>query len=191
MVASTEASPTAHHPNCTLGGQASVDREMALRDNDSLDLYFMSPDAYRAAEAIEFIAEHLRIEDRYIQVSCLLALLTMKTALITTTTIATSCQLDYTSFLSSPSCLPINHRWSIPERIEIALKDRFLSHSTGIHANLAAANLLQMHSEMMDKVIVWDVYKWTRMRDSIELNLILIGFIFFLAPLLQPASTVV
>ncbi|KAH9394411.1 Acetylcholine receptor subunit beta-like 1, partial [Tyrophagus putrescentiae] len=67
MVASTEASPTAHHPNCTLGGQASVDREMALRDNDSLDLYFMSPDAYRAAEAIEFIAEHLRIEDRYIQ----------------------------------------------------------------------------------------------------------------------------
>lgn len=29
----------------------------------------MSPDAYRAAEAIEFIAEHLRNEDQYIQVS--------------------------------------------------------------------------------------------------------------------------
>lgn len=66
---SSETSPTAHHPNCNLGGQASVDREMVMRDNDSLDLYFMSPDAYRAAEAIEFIAEHLRIEDRYIQVS--------------------------------------------------------------------------------------------------------------------------
>ena len=42
---------------------------MTIRDNDSLDLYFMSPDAYRAAEAIEFIAEHLKNEDKYIQVN--------------------------------------------------------------------------------------------------------------------------
>ncbi|KAH7643696.1 acetylcholine receptor subunit beta-like 1 [Dermatophagoides farinae] len=48
---------------------SSIDHDMmAIRDNDSLDLYFMSPDAYRAAEAIEFIAEHLRNEDQYIQI---------------------------------------------------------------------------------------------------------------------------
>ncbi|XP_075587845.1 nicotinic acetylcholine receptor beta1 isoform X1 [Dermatophagoides farinae] len=48
---------------------SSIDHDMmAIRDNDSLDLYFMSPDAFRAAEAIEFIAEHLRNEDQYIQI---------------------------------------------------------------------------------------------------------------------------
>lgn len=51
---------------------SSIDHDMmAIRDNDSLDLYFMSPDAFRAAEAIEFIAEHLRNEDQYIQVGFL------------------------------------------------------------------------------------------------------------------------
>lgn len=62
--------PAAHHPNCTIAAQQNIpiDRDIAIRDNDSLDLYFMSPDAYRAAEAIEFIAEHLRNEDQYIQV---------------------------------------------------------------------------------------------------------------------------
>lgn len=29
----------------------------------------MSPEAYKATEAVEFIAEHLRNEDEYIQVS--------------------------------------------------------------------------------------------------------------------------
>lgn len=73
-------STVAHHPNCTIAAAqaaaaaaaanvASIERDIVIRDNDSLDLYFMSPDAYRAAEAIEFIAEHLRNEDQYIQVS--------------------------------------------------------------------------------------------------------------------------
>lgn len=67
-----ETPPTVHHhPNCSISIErnASLDRDLAPRDNDSLDLYFMSPDAYRAAEAIEFITEHLRNEDQYIQVS--------------------------------------------------------------------------------------------------------------------------
>ena len=72
IVVSNETSPTAHHPNC-IGAQQNValslDQDVAIRDSDNLDLYFMSPEAYRAAEAIEFIAEHLRNEDQYIQVS--------------------------------------------------------------------------------------------------------------------------
>lgn len=80
-IMSNETSPTQHHPNC-IGSVAppppppiastnlsSIDRDITIRDNDSLDLYFMSPDAYRAAEAIDFIAEHLRNEDQYLQVS--------------------------------------------------------------------------------------------------------------------------
>ncbi|KAJ6219373.1 hypothetical protein RDWZM_005185 [Blomia tropicalis] len=78
-IMSNETSPTQHHPNC-IGSVAppppppiastnlsSIDRDITIRDNDSLDLYFMSPDAYRAAEAIDFIAEHLRNEDQYLQ----------------------------------------------------------------------------------------------------------------------------
>ncbi|OTF75180.1 hypothetical protein BLA29_012759, partial [Euroglyphus maynei] len=56
------------HPHHQQQQQTSMEQDMmAIRDNDSVDLYFMSPDAYRAAEAIEFIAEHLRNEDQYIQ----------------------------------------------------------------------------------------------------------------------------
>lgn len=79
-IMSNETSPTQHHPNC-IGSVAppppppiastnlsSIDRDISIRDNDSLDLYFMSPDAYRAAEAIDFIAEHLRNEDQYLQI---------------------------------------------------------------------------------------------------------------------------
>lgn len=62
-----------HHPNCNIAkenvGTVPTSIEEEIRDNDSLDLYFMSPDAYRAAEAIDFISEHLRNEDQYIQVS--------------------------------------------------------------------------------------------------------------------------
>ena len=94
-LSTTTSTAQRHHPNCTISAvhnqsnfhnqppllqphqhhhhhnqTSSIDQDMmAIRDNDSLDLYFMSPDAYRAAEAIEFIAEHLRNEDQYIQVS--------------------------------------------------------------------------------------------------------------------------
>jgi len=67
--------PLGHHPNCTKATQppqskASLDRDRdALRDNESIDMLYLTPEAYRAAEAIEFIAEHLRSEDEYIQVS--------------------------------------------------------------------------------------------------------------------------
>lgn len=37
--------------------------------DDSIDTLYLTPEAYRATEAIEFIAEHLRSEDEYIQVS--------------------------------------------------------------------------------------------------------------------------
>lgn len=39
------------------------------KDDDSIDTLYLTPEAYRATEAIEFIAEHLRSEDEYIQVS--------------------------------------------------------------------------------------------------------------------------
>lgn len=42
------------------------------KDDDSIDTLYLTPEAYRATEAIEFIAEHLRSEDEYIQVSLLL-----------------------------------------------------------------------------------------------------------------------
>ena len=37
------------------------------RDSDLSDA-FLSPEAYRATQAVEFIAEHLRNEDEYVQV---------------------------------------------------------------------------------------------------------------------------
>ena len=40
------------------------------RDSDLSDA-FLSPEAYRAAQAVEFIAEHLRNDDEYVQVSSL------------------------------------------------------------------------------------------------------------------------
>ncbi|XP_064459790.1 acetylcholine receptor subunit beta-like 1 [Ornithodoros turicata] len=50
-----------HHPNCTR-------KQQHRRDSDSTDVLYLSPEAYRATEAIEFIAEHLRCEDEYIQI---------------------------------------------------------------------------------------------------------------------------
>ena len=38
------------------------------RDSDLSDA-FLSPEAYRATQAVEFIAEHLRNEDEYVQVN--------------------------------------------------------------------------------------------------------------------------
>lgn len=68
-----------HHPNCTIASsqqppqqqrKGSFEQELPKdRDSDSIDTLYLTPEAYRATEAIEFIAEHLRSEDEYIQVS--------------------------------------------------------------------------------------------------------------------------
>lgn len=66
--------PTSHHPNCSINCvmKRSPDQESesgSPKDDESVDSLFLTPEAYRATEAIEFIAEHLRSEDEYIQVS--------------------------------------------------------------------------------------------------------------------------
>ena len=67
-----------HHPNCKInrkvhhttssssaaGGEGLADR----RGSESSDSVLLSPEASKATEAVEFIAEHLRNEDLYIQV---------------------------------------------------------------------------------------------------------------------------
>ncbi|UYV83052.1 nAChRb1 [Cordylochernes scorpioides] len=59
--------PDLPHPNCTLTSRkTSADQR---RDSGSTDTLLLSSEAYRATEAIEFIAEHMRSEDEYIQVS--------------------------------------------------------------------------------------------------------------------------
>ncbi|XP_076355312.1 acetylcholine receptor subunit beta-like 1 [Tachypleus tridentatus] len=57
-----------HHPNCTVTRKSSLELEIQRRDSESTDTLFLTPEAYRATEAIEFIAEHLRSEDEYIQI---------------------------------------------------------------------------------------------------------------------------
>ncbi|CAG0882854.1 unnamed protein product [Cyprideis torosa] len=61
-----------HHPSCDVSRSAcSVDRDLPpppRRDSESSDSIFMTPEAYKAAEAVEFIAEHLRNEDEYTQI---------------------------------------------------------------------------------------------------------------------------
>lgn len=70
-----------HHPNCKInkghhttssssgagGGEGMGDR----RGSESSDSILLSPEASKATEAVEFIAEHLRNEDLYIQVKIL------------------------------------------------------------------------------------------------------------------------
>ena len=41
-------------------------RERERRHSDVSDI-FLSPEAYKATQAVEFIAEHLRNEDEYVQ----------------------------------------------------------------------------------------------------------------------------
>lgn len=53
-----------HHPNCKINRKASAER----RESESSDSLLLSPEASKATEAVEFIAEHLRNEDQYIQV---------------------------------------------------------------------------------------------------------------------------
>lgn len=53
------------------GGGATcegIGKMMGEGEDDSVDTLYLTPEAYRATEAIEFIAGHLRSEDEYIQV---------------------------------------------------------------------------------------------------------------------------
>ncbi|XP_013789916.2 acetylcholine receptor subunit beta-like 1 [Limulus polyphemus] len=57
-----------HHPNCTVTRKSSVEMEVKLKESETTDMLFLTPEAYRATEAVEFIAEHLRSEDEYVQI---------------------------------------------------------------------------------------------------------------------------
>lgn len=57
-----------HHPNCKVNRKASAELPPARRESESSDSLLLSPEASKATEAVEFIAEHLRNEDQYIQV---------------------------------------------------------------------------------------------------------------------------
>uniref|UniRef100_T1KCW6 Nicotinic acetylcholine receptor beta 1 subunit n=1 Tax=Tetranychus urticae TaxID=32264 RepID=T1KCW6_TETUR len=56
-----------HAQHSTNNRSKSYDRETSL-DNQSIDMICLSSAASKATEAIEFIAEHLRAEDEYIQI---------------------------------------------------------------------------------------------------------------------------
>ncbi|CAL1286416.1 unnamed protein product [Larinioides sclopetarius] len=57
-----------HHPNCTAARNPQHVGDSQLRDIEGADTLYLTPEAFRATEAIEFIAEHLRSEDEYIQI---------------------------------------------------------------------------------------------------------------------------
>jgi len=62
-----------HHPNCKINRKVNSGGELGLgdgcrRESESSDSILLSPEASKATEAVEFIAEHLRNEDLYIQV---------------------------------------------------------------------------------------------------------------------------
>ena len=59
-----------HTPTCKLHASQSFEEHSPLaerRNSDASDI-FLSPEAYKATQAVEFIAEHLRNEDEYVQV---------------------------------------------------------------------------------------------------------------------------
>lgn len=56
-----------HHPNCKINRESPL-LQMPRRESESSDSLFMTPEAFKATEAVEFIAEHLRNEDEYIQI---------------------------------------------------------------------------------------------------------------------------
>lgn len=68
-----------HHPNCKINRKLNADLGVGVggigsetncrRESESSDSILLSPEAAKATEAVEFIAEHLRNEDLYIQVS--------------------------------------------------------------------------------------------------------------------------
>lgn len=58
-----------HHPNCKINRKSSAELGVGRRESESSDSLLLSPEASKATKAVEFIAEHLRNEDQYIQVS--------------------------------------------------------------------------------------------------------------------------
>ncbi|CAH0562456.1 unnamed protein product [Brassicogethes aeneus] len=62
-----------HHPNCKINRKINSDMGVGVgadscrRESESSDSILLSPEASKATEAVEFIAEHLRNEDLYIQ----------------------------------------------------------------------------------------------------------------------------
>lgn len=73
-----ELSDLHHHPNCKINRKPNSDLGVGVggdrcrRESESSDSILLSPEASKATEAVEFIAEHLRNEDLYIQVRFLL-----------------------------------------------------------------------------------------------------------------------
>ena len=87
-----------HHPDCKMSRQNSEQRERErsecersagagpsggsddpataerppVRELDTSDALLLTPEAYKATEAVEFIAKHLRNEDEYTQVNMLI-----------------------------------------------------------------------------------------------------------------------
>ncbi|EEB15168.1 DrosGluCl, putative [Pediculus humanus corporis] len=58
-----------HHPNCKINRKSSTEiGGGGRRESESSDSLLLSPEASKATEAVEFIAEHLRNEDQYIQI---------------------------------------------------------------------------------------------------------------------------
>ncbi|XP_018495904.1 acetylcholine receptor subunit beta-like 1 [Galendromus occidentalis] len=70
-----------HHPNCMQNrdkanevaspnnaASATENANQAQTESVQTDLVYLCPDALRATEAIDFIAEHLRCEDEYVQI---------------------------------------------------------------------------------------------------------------------------
>lgn len=65
-----------HHPNCKINRKINTGADLGgvgpgdpcRRESESSDSILLSPEASKATEAVEFIAEHLRNEDSYIQV---------------------------------------------------------------------------------------------------------------------------
>ncbi|XP_021913497.1 acetylcholine receptor subunit beta-like 1 [Zootermopsis nevadensis] len=66
-----------HHPNCKINRKSSAELGGSgagsgavggRRESESSDSLLLSPEASKATEAVEFIAEHLRNEDQYIQI---------------------------------------------------------------------------------------------------------------------------
>lgn len=60
-----------HNPTCKLHASQSFEDHSPVRErrhSDSVSDIFLSPEAYKATQAVEFIAEHLRNEDEYVQI---------------------------------------------------------------------------------------------------------------------------
>lgn len=69
-----ELSDLHHHPNCKINRKPNAadlgvgaGGDSCRRESESSDSILLSPEASKATEAVEFIAEHLRNEDLYIQ----------------------------------------------------------------------------------------------------------------------------